>query len=286
MSYPARAEGLVNRIIIVTYCEHAFPLPSLGIRLYCLLLPAGLPDYIQYQYRAVVDRFLLVAERCSSMWRSLQEYIVYEFVLTSPVVYRMSFSSNLDGFVMDGRWPSSCNFVECCLLYLFNTARSILVVFSPNTKIKVRSPDGHTDYFDIVAGVLQGDTLAPYLFIICLDYVLRTFINLMKENSFTLARRRRRYPAQIITDADYADDIALVANTPTQAESLLDSLEQVAGGISVHMNADKTEYVYFNQRGDISILRGGCLKLEDKFTYLGSSVSSTENDINTRLVKA
>ena len=35
------------------------------------------------------------------------------------------------------------------------------------TKVKVRSPDGNTEYFDIVAGVLQGDTLAPYLFIIC-----------------------------------------------------------------------------------------------------------------------
>ena len=41
----------------------------------------------------------------------------------------------------------------------------------------------------------------------------------------------------------------------------------------------------FNQRGDISTLKGGPLKLEDKFTYLGSSVSSTENDINMRLAK-
>ena len=32
-----------------------------------------------------------------------------------------------------------------------------------NTKVKVCSPDGDTEYFDIVAGVLQGDTLAPYL---------------------------------------------------------------------------------------------------------------------------
>ena len=38
-------------------------------------------------------------------------------------------------------------------------------------------------YFDIVAGVLQGDTLAPYLFIICLDYVLRTSIDKIKENA-------------------------------------------------------------------------------------------------------
>ena len=42
-----------------------------------------------------------------------------------------------------------------------------------NTKVKVRSLDGDTEYFDIVAGVLQGDTLAPYLFI----YLLRTSID-------------------------------------------------------------------------------------------------------------
>ena len=41
----------------------------------------------------------------------------------------------------------------------------------------------------------------------------------------------------------------------------------------------------FNQRGDISTLNGSSLKLVDKFTYLGSSVSSTETDINTRLAK-
>ena len=52
-----------------------------------------------------------------------------------------------------------------------------------NTKVKVRSPDGDTEYFDIVAGVLQGDTLAPYLFIICLDYVLRTSIDKIKMAS-------------------------------------------------------------------------------------------------------
>ena len=43
-----------------------------------------------------------------------------------------------------------------------------------NPKVKVCSPDGDTDYFDIVAGVLQGDTLAPYHFIIHPDYMLRT----------------------------------------------------------------------------------------------------------------
>ena len=46
------------------------------------------------------------------------------------------------------------------------------------------------------------------------------------------------------------------------------------------------EYMCFNQTGDIYTLNGSTLKLVDKFTYLGSSVSSTETDINTRLAKA
>ena len=61
---------------------------------------------------------------------------------------------------------------------------AILMLYK-NTK--VRSPDGDTDFFDIVACVQQGDTLALYLLIICQDYVLRTNIDLMKENGFILA---------------------------------------------------------------------------------------------------
>ena len=146
---------------------------------------------------------------------------------------------------------------------------------------------GDTEYFDIVAGVLQGDTLAPYLFIICLDYVLRTSIDKIRENGFELTKRRsKRYPAKTITDADYADDLALLANTPNQAETLLHSLERAAAGIGLHVNANKTEYMCYNQTGNIATLDGASLKLVDKFTYLGSSVSSTEKDIDTRLTKA
>ena len=84
------------------------------------------------------------------------------------------------------------------------TVAAITILYR-NTKVKVRSPDGDTEYFDIVAGVLQGDTLAPYLFIICLNYVLRTSIDKIKENGFELTKKRsRKYPAKTITDADYS----------------------------------------------------------------------------------
>ena len=46
--------------------------------------------------------------------------------------------------------------------------------------VKVCSPDRDTEFFDIVAGVLQGDTLVPYTSIICLDYVFKTSRDLMK----------------------------------------------------------------------------------------------------------
>ena len=80
--------------------------------------------------------------------------------------------------------------------------------------------------------------------------------------------------------------MTLLTNTPNQAKTLLHSLERAAAGIGLHVNAHKTEYMCYNQTGDISTLDGTSLKLVDKFTYLGSSVSSTEKDIDTRLTKA
>ena len=156
-----------------------------------------------------------------------------------------------------------------------------------NTKVKVCSPDGGTDYFDIGSSVPQGDTFAQYLFIVCLDYEHRTFIDKMKENGFKLTKKRsRRYSAQTITDADYADNIAFLTNTPAQTETRLHRLERPAAGIGLYVDAHKTEYICFNRRGDISTLNGISLKLMDNFTCIGSSVSSTKTDINTQLAVA
>ena len=88
--------------------------------------------------------------------------------------------------------------------------------------VYITHSDGDTEFFDIVAGVLQGDTLFPYLFIICLDYVLRTSIDKIRENGFELTKKRgRRYPHKNnYRHTDYADDISLLANTPNQTETL------------------------------------------------------------------
>ena len=91
-----------------------------------------------------------------------------------------------------------------------------------------------------------------------------TSIDNIKENGFKLTKERsRRYPAKTITNADNADDIALLANAPAQAETLLHSLERTAAGIGLHVNVHRTEYMRFNQTGDISTLNGSALKLVD-----------------------
>ena len=105
----------------------------------------------------------------------------------------------------------------------------------------------------------------------------------MKYNGFKLVKERKKISRPLRTWT--TPMTALLTNTLAQAETLLHSLERAAAGIGLHVKADKTEYMCFNQRGDISTLNGSSLKLVDKFIYQGSSVSSTKTDINTRLAK-
>ena len=156
-----------------------------------------------------------------------------------------------------------------------------------NTKAKVRSPDGDTTFFEILAGVLQGDTLAPFIFILCLDYALRTSIDPLNNLGLTLHKKKSsRYPSIHLTDADYADDLALLADSISGATQLLHSLEQSAKNIGLYVNTKKTEFIAYNCNGNISNISGNNLNCVDSFVYLGSSIASTETDIKTRLGKA
>ena len=64
-----------------------------------------------------------------------------------------------------------------------------IMVFYKDTKVMVCSPVGDTDYFDIFTGVFQGDTLATFLFIICLDNVQRTNVNRSNERKRSHTKR-------------------------------------------------------------------------------------------------
>ena len=87
-----------------------------------------------------------------------------------------------------------------------------IAIIYDNVRAKVLSPDGETDWFNLFVGVLQGDTLAPYLFIIVLDYVMRQATEGKEEElGLTLKKRQsRRIGAQSVTDLDFADDLAFL----------------------------------------------------------------------------
>ena len=69
-----------------------------------------------------------------------------------------------------------------------------------------------------------------------------------------------------MTDADYADNLGLLTNTPIQAEPLLQSLEQTARCIELSVNANKIEFKCFKQKGANFILSDKPLNLVDHFT--------------------
>ena len=156
-----------------------------------------------------------------------------------------------------------------------------------DTKAKVLSPDGETELFDILAGVLQGDTLAPYLFIIALDYALGKAINGREEElGFQIQRRQsRRIRPVCISDLDFADDIALISEQVKQAQTLLDRVETAAAAIGLMANPKKTKVMTFNcpSKIDIKTSDGSILEEVDDFTYLGSLVSSSRADIAKRI---
>ena len=88
------------------------------------------------------------------------------------------------------------------------TVEAIMILYQ-DTISMVRLPDGDTPHFDITTGVLQGDTFAPFLSIICIDYVLRKSLDDNKHIGLTIQKlMSSRHPAIYITDTDYSDDVA------------------------------------------------------------------------------
>ena len=155
-----------------------------------------------------------------------------------------------------------------------------------NSSAQVLTPDGETSFFEILAGIFQGDTLAPFLFIIVLDYALKeAFKTSQKECGIVIEpRRSSRFPEIRIKDLAYADDIALLNSSLKLAENLLHSVEEAALMVGLHLNASKTETLTINidDTSIIKSLNGETIKSVNEFKYLGAHVPSSLNDFNKR----
>ena len=110
--------------------------------------------------------------------------------------------------------------------------------------------------FEILAGVLQGDTLAAYIFAIVINYnSIRQAIGDDSERlGLTLERREsRRVGPKIITDVDFTDDIALISEDMDKANEFLLRVESAAASVGLHINEGKTKVMTLNNEYGRSI---------------------------------
>ncbi|XP_059833956.1 uncharacterized protein LOC132398475 [Hypanus sabinus] len=156
------------------------------------------------------------------------------------------------------------------------------------TMAEVVSPDGEIAVFELLAAVLQGDTLAPYIFIIVLDYALRQATKVHDKLGFTIkpARTERIRPV-MLTDLDFAEGIVLLSDQMEEAQQLLTKVEIECNKVGLHLNAKKTEYMAFNcNEGILKTVKNDTIKKVLDFKYLGSRMLSLKKDIKIRKVLA
>ena len=147
----------------------------------------------------------------------------------------------------------------------FEIVNAIRVMYE-NTSALVVTPEGITDIFQVDTGFLQGDPLAPFLFIICLDCTLSTSI--FPPDGLTLKRKgSRRVPPEKLAELAYADDIAVMENTINKAESFLHKIETTTQKIGLFLNSNMTKAMHFNPsvESHIHSLNGDEIKKVDDF---------------------
>ena len=152
------------------------------------------------------------------------------------------------------------------------------------TQAFVRTSDGNSDFFDITTGVLQGDTAAPYLFFIVLDYALRiAFLN-PKLGFEVQPRKSSRHPAIHFTDLDFADDLIIVTVDVQHAQELLRALEDAAVEVGLIINCKKTKVLACGKIPPFSITLRDDSPIEhvSDFEYLGSWIRTSDKDISIR----
>ena len=117
----------------------------------------------------------------------------------------------------------------------------------------------------------------------------------VEELGFTLHRRRsRRHEPVILTDTDFADEIAAISEEMKQAQNMLRNIEIEGVKVGLRLNAKKTEMMLFNQnvqnvqnvQMNVMSRDGNKIKVVDNFKYLGGKINSSEKDFEVRKAQA
>jgi len=87
----------------------------------------------------------------------------------------------------------------------------------------VKTASGYTKFFEIVSGVRQGCILSSFLFIIVTDFVMRRTTR-MDKSEYGIVWKR-------LTDLDFADDIAIVAEEENVCQEMTTKLEELSAQV-------------------------------------------------------
>lgn len=167
---------------------------------------------------------------------------------------------------------------------LINTIMSLYT----DTQASVLTPDGPTDPFTTTSGVLQGDTLAPFLFVLLLDWVLRMAIPSNSDGFLVRRRVSSRHPEKRLSILAYADDLVLLSSSAEGAQRMLCNLEDMAAKVGLIINTNKSEVLTIpsdlnatfrcrDPQGQLSELPR-C----QSFRYLGGLVPCVDADLTRR----
>ena len=164
-----------------------------------------------------------------------------------------------------------------------------VVQFYTRTSTLVATAHVSTEIFSTTSGVPQCDTLAPFLFITLLDYVLRE-TSLDSIDGFTITpRRTSRFPAVRIDALVHADDIAITCDTIDQAKNVFRCLEMNASKVGLKINFKKTKIQHAghnSQPSPVTTINRYTIEIYNKFLYLGVSTKTPLNVVHEKIGRA
>ena len=147
-----------------------------------------------------------------------------------------------------------------------------------NTVSCVNINNQQSEYFKINTGVLQGDTLAPFIFIVVLNFVLER--SQQEDFGFTTSINQK------LTDLDFADDIALLDDNINTAILHFNKIKTEAERVGLQINNEKTKYITYNIENIIEEFDKINIKKVKNFCYLGANIDDTLADVRNRIQKA
>nr|KAG5689681.1 hypothetical protein BaRGS_006306 [Batillaria attramentaria] len=143
---------------------------------------------------------------------------------------------------------------------------------------------GHlSESFQVKTGVRQGCLLSPFLFLLVIDWIIKS----------TTAGRKNGIQWTLWTqldDLDFVDDLALLSHSHSQMQDKTTCLKATSAGTGLKINRKKTELMKINTTANTPVTVGGePIREVESFVYLGSVVDGqggTDRDITARIGKA